>query len=357
MATVDEVRLVCNDQLVARHPRHWGREKPVFDPVHYLALLERKPGGVDHAKPLENWDLPVSFGILRRRLEAELGGHGTREFIKVLRLLERHSLPALKQAVQHGPAQHHLKTLKLPAMLAEHEKVAARCATDNVDHLGFLLQLCELELIDRERRAADRRLKSACFPNHKTLDAFDFKAQPSLNKVLITELMRGEYIDKRENILLVGNSGTGKTHIATALGIAACGHGRRVRFFQVTELITQLMEAREERVLMRLRKQLSKLDLLILDELGYVPASKVGSELLFDVISTAYERNSLIVTTNLPFENWTEVLSSERLTGATLDRLTHRCHILEASGESYRLRDAKRRKRPVRSSEGGTKTK
>jgi transposase len=102
VATVDEVRLICNDQLVARHPRYWGREKPVFDPVHYLALLERKPGGFDHAKPLENWDLPVSFGILRRRLEAELGGHGTREFIKVLRLLERHSLPALKQAVHNG---------------------------------------------------------------------------------------------------------------------------------------------------------------------------------------------------------------------------------------------------------------
>lgn len=253
--------------------------------------------------------------------------------------------------------QHHLKTLKLPTILAEHEKVAARCSTDNVDHLGFLLQLCELELIDRERRAADRRLKSACFPNHKTLDTFDFKAQPSLNNVLITELMRGEYIDRRENILLVGNSGTGKTHVATALGISACGHGRRVRFFQVTELITHLMEAREDRVLLRLRKQLSRLDLLILDELGYVPASKVGSELLFDVISTAYERNSLIVTTNLPFENWTEVLSSERLTGATLDRLTHRCHILEASGESYRLRDAKRRKQPVRSSPATTKTK
>jgi DNA replication protein DnaC len=162
--------------------------------------------------------------------------------------------------------------------------------------------------------------------------------------VLVAELMRGEYIDKRENILLVGNSGTGKTHLTTALGIAACGQGKRVRFFQVTELITQLMEAREDRDLSRLKKQLSKLDLLILDELGYVPASKLGAELLFDVISTAYERLSVIVTTNLPFENWTEVLGSERLTGATLDRLTHRCHILETAGESYRLQDAKRRR-------------
>jgi len=246
--------------------------------------------------------------------------------------------------------QHHLKALRLPTILAECEKVAARCAADNVDHLGFLLQLCELELIDRERRSAARRLKDAGFPNHKTLDDFDFKAQPSLNKLLLSELMRGEYIDKRENILIVGNSGTGKTHVATSLGIAACNLGKRVRFYRVTELITELLEAREERILLRLRKQLSKLDLLILDELGYVPASKVGSELLFDVISTAYERQSVIVTTNLPFENWTEVLSNERLTGATLDRLTHRCHILEASGESYRLQDAKRRKRSSGSS-------
>jgi len=239
--------------------------------------------------------------------------------------------------------KHHLKSLKLPTILGECEKVAARCAADNVDHLGYLLQLCELELIDRERRAAERRLKAAKFPTHKTLETFDFKAQPSINKVLVTELIRGDYLDKRENILLVGNSGTGKTHLATALGIAACGQGKRVRFIRVVELITQLMEAREDRELMRLKRQLSKLDLLILDELGYVPASKAGSELFFDVISTAYERMSLIVSTNLPFENWTEVLGSERLTGATLDRLTHRCHILETAGESYRLQEAKRR--------------
>jgi len=239
--------------------------------------------------------------------------------------------------------QHHLKALRLPTMNGECEKTAQRCAQENVDHLGFLLQLCELELIERERRAAERRLKAARFPNHKTLESFDFPQQPSLNKVLLTELLRGEYLDKRENILLVGNSGTGKTHVATALGIAACGQGKRVRFYRVTELITQLLEAREERELTRLKKQLAKLDLLILDELGYVPASKVGSELFFDVISTAYERYSLIVTTNLAFENWTEVLGSERLTGATLDRLTHRCHILEARGESYRLKTARRR--------------
>ncbi len=139
--------------------------------------------------------------------------------------------------------------------------------------------------------------------------------------------------------------GTGKTHLAGALGVKACGLGKRVRFWRVTELITALIEARDERGLGRMRAQLAKLDLLILDELGYVPASKTGSELLFDVIANAYERNSVIITSNLPFENWTEVLGSERLTGAVLDRLTHRCHILEMNGESYRLRDAKRRRR------------
>ncbi|REJ71221.1 MAG: AAA family ATPase [Planctomycetota bacterium] len=241
--------------------------------------------------------------------------------------------------------KHHLKALKLPTMLSECEKVAGRCAADNADHLAFLLQLCELELIERERRAAERRLKGARFPATKLLDEFDFAARRSVNKPLLLELIQGDYLDQRENVLLVGPSGTGKTHLATALGMAACAQGKKVRFFRVTELITLLVEAKEERQLLRLRQQLSKLDLLILDELGYVPASKAGAELLFDVIATAYERYSLIVTTNLPFENWTEVLGSERLTGAALDRLTHRCHIIETTGESYRLQDAKRRRR------------
>ena len=240
--------------------------------------------------------------------------------------------------------KHHLKQLKLPTMLAECEKIAARAAKDNLDHLAFLLQLCELELIDRERRAGERRLKAARFPSHKTLDTFDFKSRPSVNKPLVLELAKGEYLDRRENLLFVGPSGTGKTHLATALGIAACGLGKKVRFYRVTELITVLLEAKEERQLLRTRGQLAKLDLLILDELGYVPASKAGAELLFDVIATAYERNSVLITTNLPFENWTEVLGNERLTGAALDRLTHRCHILETKGESHRLKEAKRRR-------------
>ena len=161
--------------------------------------------------------------------------------------------------------KHHLKALRLPTVWAECEKVAQRAAADNADHLAFLLQLCELELIERERKAAERRLKAARFPAAKLLDEFDFAARPSVNKPLLLELVKGEYLDRRENILLVGPSGTGKSHLATALGMAACAQGRKVRFFRVTELITLLSEAKEERQLLRLRQQLGKLDLLIDD--------------------------------------------------------------------------------------------
>jgi DNA replication protein DnaC len=241
--------------------------------------------------------------------------------------------------------EHYLKTLKLPSIVREHRKMAAVCQAEGADYSTYLLRLIEQEIHDREQRAAERRLKSARFPVVKTLDSFRFEAQPSINQPLVRELAHGEFIKERENVLLIGNSGTGKTHLATALAFAACQMGFKIRFFGVTGLVTQLLERREERQLERFFKQLDRLDLLVLDELGYVPFSKMGAELLFEVVSRAYERTSLIVTTNLPFESWTEVLGSQRLTGALLDRLTHRVHILEANGESFRLQDSIRRRK------------
>jgi len=239
--------------------------------------------------------------------------------------------------------EHHLKLLKLPTMLKEYPLLAKSCSKEKCDYPTYLLRLCEKELADRQRRAMDRRIKQAKFGLLKTIDSFDFAAQSSVNEPLIRELLSCEFIDKHENILLIGNSGTGKTHLATALGFAACCQGYKVRFFGCTALVTQLLEAREDRQLQRMLGQLEKQNLLILDELGYVPFSKAGSELLFEVVSRAYERQSLIVTSNLPFENWTEVCGSERLTGAMLDRLTHKVHIIQANGASYRLKQSRKR--------------
>ena len=236
---------------------------------------------------------------------------------------------------------HHLKALKLPTFLSEYDKVARQCAEEGVDHTRYLLRLSELELIDRERRMVERRIKQARFSTIKSLDSFDFLAMPSLNKPLVLELARCEYIDRRENIIALGNSGTGKTHIALGLGLAACQKGITVGFTTTSALVHELIEARDERRLLQLQKRLVSLKLLIIDELGFVPLSKTGAELLFEIFSQRYERGSTLVTTNLPFDEWTEVLGSERLTGALLDRLTHHVHILEMNGDSFRLRQSR----------------
>src|SRR3954449_840598 len=240
--------------------------------------------------------------------------------------------------------EHHLKTLRLPTFLREYDKVAQQCAAEGVDFPRYLLRLSELELLDRERRATERRIRQAKFDVVKSLDSFDFLAIPSLNKNLVLELARCEYIDRKENLLALGNSGTGKTHIALALGLAACQKGYRVRFTTAASLVHELIEAKDEKRLLRYQKQMAGYQLLIVDELGFVPLSKSGAELLFETFSQRYERGSTLVTSNLPFDEWTEILGSERLTGALLDRLTHHVHILEMNGESYRLKESKQSK-------------
>ena len=237
---------------------------------------------------------------------------------------------------------HHLKTLRLPTFLREYDKQARLAAAEGVDHVRYLARLTELELIDRERRMVERRIKAAKFPAIKSLDSFDFKAIPSLNKMMVLELARCEWIERKENVIALGPSGTGKTH-ALGLGLAACQKGMPTTFVTAAALVHELMEARDEKRLMRLQRQLAKVKLLIIDELGFVPLSKTGAELLFELISQRYERGSTLITSNLPFEEWTETFGTERLTGALLDRLTHHVHILEMNGESYRLNQSRAR--------------
>ena len=186
--------------------------------------------------------------------------------------------------------EHHLKELRLPSFLREYGKMAAQCAAENADYPEYLLRLAELELIDRHQRMVERRIRAARFPAVKSLDTFDFPAIPSVNKALVMELARCEYVQRRENVIAVGNSGTGKTHAALGLGLAACQRGMSVGFTTAAGLVHELMEARDERRLLNLQRQLSRLNLLIIDELGFVPLSRTGAELLFEVFSQRYER-------------------------------------------------------------------
>ena len=238
---------------------------------------------------------------------------------------------------------HRLKSLRLPTVLREYGKLAKQAAAEGLDHVQFLARLIELEMIDRERRMIERRIKAAKFPAVKSLDSFDFKAIPALNKMQVLELARCEWVERRENVIALGPSGTGKTHIALGLGLSACQKGLSVGFVTAAALVHELMEARDERRLLRLQKQMVSHKLLIIDELGYVPLSKTGAELLFELISQRYERGATLITSNLPFDEWTETFGSERLTGALLDRLTHHVNILEMNADSYRLGQSKAR--------------
>ena len=239
--------------------------------------------------------------------------------------------------------EHRLKSLRLPTVLREYGKLARQSAAEGLDHVQFLARLIELEMIDRERRMIERRIKAAKFPAVKSLDSFNFKAIPALNKMQVLELARCEWVERRENVIALGPSGTGKTHIALGLGLSACQKGLSVGFVTAAALVHELMEARDERRLLRLQKQMVGYKLLIIDELGFVPLSKTGAELLFELISQRYERGATLITSNLPFDEWTETFGSERLTGALLDRLTHHVNILEMNGESYRLGQSKAR--------------
>ena len=241
--------------------------------------------------------------------------------------------------------RHHLKKLKLPTVLREHEKLARQCATEGVDHVRYLARLIELELLDREARMIDRRIKAAKFPAVKSLESFDFDALPGLNKKLVLDLARGEFVARHENVIALGPSGTGKTHVTSGIGLAACQCGIKTRFTTAAALVHEMIEAQDEKRLLRLQKTLAAQELLIIDELGFVPLSKTGAELLFELISQRYERGATIVTSNLPFDEWTSIFGDERMTGALLDRLTHHVHILEMNGPSYRLAQSRSRQR------------
>jgi len=233
-----------------------------------------------------------------------------------------------------------LKQLKLPTMLSEWEKLAREATDANEPYEGYLLRLTEAEVTTRSANALAARIRAAGVPVVKDLDTFDFSALPAVPKQKVLELSRGAWVEEHSNCCLIGNAGTGKTHLATALGLAVCRLGRRVRFVTAANLVTQLEEAQQQHRLDRVLSQLERLDLLIIDELGYLSFSRGGAELLFQVFADRYERRSVLVTSNLAFSEWGTVFQGDRMTAALLDRLTHRCEIFEMNGESYRFRES-----------------
>lgn len=236
--------------------------------------------------------------------------------------------------------RHNLKALRLPTMLAEHEKLAREAADAGEDYHGYLLRLSELELTARAGNAIAHRIKLAGFPVVKELADFDFSLVPGVNKPRVLELCKSDWIDRSETACLLGNSGTGKTHLAISIGLCAARNGKRVKFTTAAALANQLDEAQKNYRLERLLKSLEKIDLLIIDELGYLSFSRTAAELLFQIFADRYERGSILVTSNLPFDEWASVFQGERMTAALLDRFTHRCTILEMNGESYRFRES-----------------
>lgn len=232
----------------------------------------------------------------------------------------------------------HLRQLRMPTFLQNYAQFAVDAARNKQDHVRYLLALTEVEVAQREQNRKKRRIKAARFPVLKELADFDFSAIPGLDKARVLDLARSEYISKRETIILLGNPGLGKTHLAIGLGLAACRQGHKVRFWTVAGLVNELLQAQDELRLHKFIASALKLKLVVLDELGFIPFTPNGAQALFTFCSELYERVAILVTTNLKFADWTQVFGDERLTAALLDRLTHHAHVLELVGESYRFR-------------------
>jgi len=243
----------------------------------------------------------------------------------------------------NGLLESYLKQLRLPTFLQNYAKFAEDAIQNNLDFHRYLLALAEQEVIQREQNRRKRCIKAAKFPALKELADFDFSALPQLNRAAIMDLARGEYILKREPILFIGNPGVGKTHLASALALEACRQSRKVRFWTVAGLVNELLLAQDEHRLHKVIASARKMHLIVLDEFGFIPFSPAGAQILFTFCSELYEHVAMILTTNLKFADWTQILGDERLAMALIDRLTHHAHIIELIGESYRFRQRAQR--------------
>ena len=240
--------------------------------------------------------------------------------------------------------QANLKARNLSTMARTMEGFLRQARENGVGYEEFLIELTAAELQARAESRLDRRIREAKFPLLKPMETFDLAAVPDLDIRLFRDLSGGGYIQEHRNVIFLGRSGTGKTHMATALGIEACKNNFRTRFITCYGLVNELIESRQERALQRLLQRYVRYDLLILDELGYIPFSKEGSELLFQILAERHEKGSVMITANLGFADWTQVFGDPVMTAALLDRLTHKAHIINCTWESYRLKQSLKEK-------------
>lgn len=240
--------------------------------------------------------------------------------------------------LEEATIKQHCKALRMPMMASQFSSLAEQAVREKKTHVGYLEALLSAEMEERERNTIDRRIKEAHLPRVKTLHEFDYTQSPMVTAAKMFELAEGGYIDRAEPVLLIGDCGTGKTHLLTGLCVAACRQKRRVRFTTAAALVNELVEAKHQLQLRRVMTRWSRYDLIAIDEVGYVPLAEVGAEFLFQVIAERAERTAVILTTNLPFSEWTQVIPNARLCKALLDRITDRAHILETGTESYRFR-------------------
>ena len=246
--------------------------------------------------------------------------------------------PRANVAAREAVIAEYLKALKLPAFATEYAALVRRAREGGWDYEDFLRELLEVELRSREERTAKRRLKEARFPDVKTLEQLEWETLKGVSRQKIMELATCEFLEAAADVIIAGPVGTGKTHLAISLGVEAARRRFRVAFYRAADLVRILTEARDERTLTLLHRRLRRADLLILDELGFVPFERAGGELLFDLISQRHEIRSTLITTNLSFGEWVEVFGDEKLTTALLDRLGHHAHVLTTRGDSYRTR-------------------
>ena len=240
--------------------------------------------------------------------------------------------------VQQAAILQYAKQLGLPTLGGQFARLAEEAVKEKQSHLSYLETLLEAEVEERNRKAVARRIQEARFPAVKTLEEFDFQSAPHISAALVRNLGAGGYLARKEPVIFLGETGTGKTHLATGLGVAACRQRKRVRFTTAAEMVTELIEAQNQLELTRVRNRWTRYDLIVIDELGYVVMPDAAAELLFQVIAGRAERAAVIVTTNLPFSEWTTKIPNARLCKAMLDRLTDQANIIETGDESYRFR-------------------